>query len=211
MHHQKLEFRSHVQFLVYEMMQNKAWLPHNHLCNCIHLWNKWNLGLQIVQQVAHESSHKQHQVHHIKHDIYIHLVVLLVIPPPPLLNEIPLKIIVHTRISNVMVRIKKARDSVSTSMMATQIGTSSLICHIPHSCHAYLNVHVMHDYASIHDISKDLLILKSSRWSHNSKIGLQNPKYMFHVFLATAWALWNWSYFLPWRLWSGFTNITRFK
>jgi hypothetical protein len=42
--------------------------------------------------------------------------------------------------------------------------------------------HIMHDDISIHDVPKHLLILKSSWFSHNRKLGLQNPKCSLHIF-----------------------------
>jgi hypothetical protein len=42
--------------------------------------------------------------------------------------------------------------------------------------------HVMHDETSAHDVLKALLIPKSSRSTHNTKLGLQNPKYSLHIF-----------------------------
>src|SRR4051812_14765802 len=45
-----------------------------------------------------------------------------------------------------------------------------------------LDDHVMHDHTSVHDVPKHFLIPKSSRSSHNSKLGLQNPKSSLHIF-----------------------------
>jgi hypothetical protein len=45
-----------------------------------------------------------------------------------------------------------------------------------------LDDHGMHDDTRIHDVPKNVLIPKSCRASHYSKLGLQNPKSFLNIF-----------------------------
>jgi hypothetical protein len=52
----------------------------------------------------------------------------------------------------------------------------------PHFFMIILYNHAMHIDTSIHDMPKALLVLKSSRPPHNSKLVLQNPKCSLYIF-----------------------------
>jgi hypothetical protein len=85
---------------------------------------------------------------------------LFAIPLPPLFHETGLKLIVHIRITNVMVGFKEVLNAVPTSprsnLLAREVGdVVDLI-----SPTFILNDHVMHDHACQHDVPKVLLIPK---------------------------------------------------
>ena len=63
-----------------------------------------------------------------------------------------------------------------------------------------LDNHVVHDHTSVHYVPKHLLIPKSSRSSHNSKLGLQNPKSSLHIFSSRRLSIVEIKIFLTFRL-----------
>ena len=101
---------------------------------------------------------------------------------PPLFDGILLKILVHIGVSNVMIGLKEARNSVSTSPRPHRT-SHQVIGAIDHIlAMLILYEHVMHDHTCIHDVLKDLLTPKPRRSSHNSKLGLQNLKCSLYIF-----------------------------
>jgi hypothetical protein len=151
----------------------------------------------MVYQVAHGSMQKHHRVHHIQqHAMKINLAVLFTIPPPPLLDEILLNIIVHICISDVMIHLNKVLHSIST-LMRPHLLTYQAIATI-HLILAtlILSDHIRHEHTTIDYVPKDLLVSKP-RWTfHNRKL---DPKCSLQIFLRSHSSIVDLEFFLTVR------------
>ena len=98
------------------------------------------------------------------------------------LNEIFLKIIMRCGASNGMIGGNKTGHHVSPPPHSHEMSQELIVRVAYILATLILDDHVVHDHKNVHDVPKHLLIPKSSRSSHNSKLGLQNPKSSLHIF-----------------------------
>jgi hypothetical protein len=97
------------------------------------------------------------------------LVVLLAILFPPLLDKIILKIFMNIIVLNGMIRVNKSCHPFFSPLHTHEVSHEVIEGVVKIFATLVLIDHVMHDHTSVHDISKNFLISKSSRSSHNSK------------------------------------------
>ena len=136
--------------------------------------------------------------------------ILLLIPCPPLLDEISLKIFVSIRISNVMVNLKKASDMVFPSTRMHRL-SDQFIGVIQIFRMLMLNDHVVHDQGGCHNVPKDFLIPKHSRSSHNSKLGSQNPECPLHIFPSSCLSIMELKFFLTLGAYNWLRKVGQFR
>ena len=98
-----------------------------------------------------------------------------------LLHQILLKLIVCFGVSNFIVHLHEAFDSFLSSHRYNAYAHQVIEGVIKTLSTLILNDHVMHDHTSSHDTKG--FFIPESRWSsHNSKLGLQNPKSPLNIF-----------------------------
>ena len=127
------------------------------------------------------------------------MMLFLSISCPPLLNEILLKIIMRCETSNDMIGGNKTGHPFSPPSHSHGMSQELILRVVRILPMLVLDDHVMHDYTSVHDVPKDILIQKSSRSSHNSKLGLQNLKSSLHIFSSRRQSIVEIKIFLTFR------------
>ena len=124
---------------------------------------------------------------------------LSAIPCPPLLDEILLKIIMRLHTANGMIGGNKTGHPFSPLLHSHGMSQELILRVVYILATLILDDHIVHDHTSMHYVPKHLLIPKSSRSSHNSKLGLQNPKSSLHIFSSRRVSILEIKIFLTFR------------
>ena len=131
-------------------------------------------------------------------------------PCPPLFNQIILKFIVRCGTPNGMIGGNKTGHPFSPPSHSHGMSQELILRVVYILATLNLDDHVVHDHTSVHYVPKHLLIPKSSRSSHNSKLGLQNPKSSLHIFSSRRLSIVEIKIFLTSGFFNSFTKVCHF-